>query len=90
MFARVFSHPFTAFALRDGRFLAVGSNDDMKAVTGKDTKVIDLKGQMVMPGLIDTPYGADIPTSRMILLSGDITDNLFVQRHLPYNPSTSS
>jgi predicted amidohydrolase YtcJ len=43
-----------AFALRDGKFLAVGSNDGMKAVTGKDTKVIDLKGKMVMPGLVDT------------------------------------
>ncbi len=26
-----------AFAVRDGKFLAVGSNDDMKAVTGKNT-----------------------------------------------------
>ena len=26
-----------AFALRDGKFLAVGSNDGMKAVSGKDT-----------------------------------------------------
>ena len=43
-----------AFAVRDGKFLTVGSNDDMKAVTGKDTKVINLKGKMVMPGLIDT------------------------------------
>ena len=43
-----------AFAIRDGKFLTVGLNDDMKAVTGPDTKVIDLKGQMVMPGLIDS------------------------------------
>ena len=43
-----------AFAVRDGKYVAVGSNDDMKAVTGPDTKVIDLKGQMVMPGLVDT------------------------------------
>ena len=35
-----------AFALRDGKFLKVGSNNDMKAVTGSDTKVIDLKGKM--------------------------------------------
>ena len=42
-----------AFAVRDGKFLAVGSNDDMKAVTGKDTRVVDLKGRMVMPGLVD-------------------------------------
>ena len=43
-----------AFAVRDGTFVAVGSNGDMKAVTGPDTEVVELKGQMVMPGLIDT------------------------------------
>jgi predicted amidohydrolase YtcJ len=43
-----------AFAVRDGKFFKVGSNDDMKAVTGKDTRVVDLKGRMVMPGLYDT------------------------------------
>ena len=43
-----------AFAVRDGKFLKIGSNDDMKVVTGKDTKVINLKGKMVMPGLVDT------------------------------------
>jgi predicted amidohydrolase YtcJ len=43
-----------AFAVKDGKFIAVGSNEDMKAVTGKDTKVVNLKGKMVMPGLIDT------------------------------------
>ena len=42
-----------AFAVRDGKFLVVGSDDDMKAVTGQDTRVIDLKGKMVMPGLTD-------------------------------------
>jgi predicted amidohydrolase YtcJ len=43
-----------AFAVRDGKYVAVGSNDDMKAVTGPDTKVVDLEGRMVMPGLVDT------------------------------------
>jgi predicted amidohydrolase YtcJ len=43
-----------AFAVKAGKFIAVGSNDDMKAVTGKNTKVVNLKGKMVMPGLIDT------------------------------------
>ncbi len=43
-----------AFAVKDGKFIAVGSNDDMKAVTGENTKTVDLKGKMVMPGLIDT------------------------------------
>ena len=43
-----------AFAVRDGKFAAVGTNEAMKKLTGSDTKVIDLKGEMVMPGLIDT------------------------------------
>jgi predicted amidohydrolase YtcJ len=43
-----------AFAIQNGKFVAVGSNDDMKAVTGKNTKVVSLKGNMVMPGLIDS------------------------------------
>jgi predicted amidohydrolase YtcJ len=43
-----------AFAVKDGKFIAVGSNDDMKAVTGENTKTVDLKGRMVMPGLVDT------------------------------------
>jgi predicted amidohydrolase YtcJ len=43
-----------AFAVRDGKYLKVGSNDDIKAVTGPDTKVVDLEGRMVMPGLVDT------------------------------------
>ena len=43
-----------AFAVRDGKFLKIGSNDDMKPFVGKDTRVVDLKGKMVMPSLVDT------------------------------------
>ncbi len=43
-----------AFAIRDGKFFVVGTDDEVKAVTGEDTRVIDLRGKMVMPGLIDT------------------------------------
>jgi predicted amidohydrolase YtcJ len=43
-----------AFAVRDGKFFKVGTNDDMKKLTGPDTKVVDLQGKMVMPGLVDT------------------------------------
>ncbi len=42
-----------AFALRDGRFLKVGSVEDMESVTGENTEVIDLEGQFVMPGFND-------------------------------------
>jgi predicted amidohydrolase YtcJ len=43
-----------AVAIRDGKFLAVGSNRQIEALAGKDTTTIDLKGRTVLPGLIDT------------------------------------
>ncbi len=43
-----------AFAVTDGKFIAVGSNEDMKAFTSENTKTVDLRGKMVMPGLVDT------------------------------------
>ena len=43
-----------AFAVKDGKFIAVGTNEDMKTFTGKNTKTVNLKGKMVMPGLVDT------------------------------------
>lgn len=43
-----------AVAIDDGKFIAVGANDEIKAFVGKDTKVIDLKGSFAMPGLVDT------------------------------------
>lgn len=43
-----------AFAVRDGRFIVVGSNDDVRPLIGKATRVIDGRGRTVIPGLIDT------------------------------------
>ncbi|MEA2997618.1 MAG: hypothetical protein QOG74_3167, partial [Alphaproteobacteria bacterium] len=43
----------TAVAIRDGRFLAVGTDKEVMALRGPKTKVIDLKGRRVLPGLID-------------------------------------
>ena len=42
-----------AFAIRAGRFVAVGG-DDIKSLAGKKTRVTDAKGLMVVPGFIDT------------------------------------
>jgi len=42
-----------AFAVRHGRFLAVGSNAEMRKLATKDTKVIDAAGLTVVPGFID-------------------------------------
>ena len=42
-----------AVAIRDGIIQAVGSNDDVLAFSGPNTKVVDLAGRMVLPGLQD-------------------------------------
>jgi predicted amidohydrolase YtcJ len=42
-----------AFAVRDGRFVYVGSRDGARALRGPRTRVLDLGGVTVLPGLID-------------------------------------
>jgi predicted amidohydrolase YtcJ len=42
-----------AMAVRDGRIIAVGPNKEMDACAGKETRKLDLKGQTILPGLID-------------------------------------
>ena len=43
-----------AVAIKDGKFLVVGSNADVEAVTGDSTDVVDLGGRFAMPGIQDT------------------------------------
>ena len=43
-----------ALAARDGKILALGSNEQILALKGAETRVIDLKGRTVLPGIIDT------------------------------------
>lgn len=42
-----------AFAVEDGKFSAVGSSADIRALAGTDTTVIDAAGRTVTPGFID-------------------------------------
>jgi predicted amidohydrolase YtcJ len=43
----------TSLAIRDGKILAVGSDADLAACASSRTQIIDLRGQTVLPGLID-------------------------------------
>ena len=43
-----------ALAIRDGKIAAVGSNSDIRKQAGPQTRVIDLQGRTVIPGLIDS------------------------------------
>jgi predicted amidohydrolase YtcJ len=42
-----------AFAVKGGRFAAVGSSGEMKALAGKKTQLFDAKQMTVVPGFID-------------------------------------
>ena len=44
----------TALAIRDGRFLAVGSAEDVAPLIGPETRRIDAKGRTLLPGFVDS------------------------------------
>ncbi len=58
-----------AVAISDGRFFAVGSNDEILALSTGRTKKIDLGGKRVLPGFIDAhshPAEAGLSHLRMV------------------------
>jgi predicted amidohydrolase YtcJ len=62
-----------AFAVKDGKFVAVGATAAIRARIGPDTKIIDLGGRFVTPGLADGHFhnegggtGIDLSATRSI------------------------
>jgi predicted amidohydrolase YtcJ len=48
------AHPsVSAMAIRDGRILALGGEQELSGCASKQTSVVDLHGKTVLPGLID-------------------------------------
>jgi predicted amidohydrolase YtcJ len=43
-----------ALAVRDGKIVAVGSNDEVRTLAGAAARIVDLGGRTVIPGLIDS------------------------------------
>ena len=58
----------SAMAIKDGRFLAVGQDEDMLSLAGLATDRIDLEGQTVVPGFIDSHIHAIRPTGHTVSL----------------------
>lgn len=42
-----------AVAIKDGKFMAVGSSKEIRSLAGESTTVMDLQGKTVIPGLMD-------------------------------------
>ena len=53
-----------AVAIEDGRVLAVGSNEQVRALTGPNTRILDAGGRLVTPGLTEAHVhlGVALPT----------------------------
>ena len=46
--------PAQALAVRDGKIAAIGSTAEIRALAGASTRIVDLGGRTVIPGLIDS------------------------------------
>ena len=62
-----------AVAIRDGRFVAVGTSAAIRALAGPSTEQVDLRGQTAVPGLADNHFhsigggpGVDLSRARTI------------------------
>src|SRR5258708_8282241 len=90
-----------AVAISGGRFLAIGSNDEVLALAAGNAKKIDLGRKTVLPGFIDAhshPAQAGLSHPRMVdcdlrsiahilkPLPEPTSNTPPAQRHLPSNP----
>lgn len=62
-----------AVAVKDGKILAVGTSDDIKTYIGSDTKVLDLKGKPLLPGINESHMHAPFFGASRPPLSLDLT-----------------
>ncbi|MCG8581481.1 MAG: amidohydrolase, partial [Bacteroidales bacterium] len=81
-----------AFAVKDGRFIKVGTNIEVQKLKGKATEVVDLRGHIVLPGLIDDHMHPDVAAENLANISFD-SDNtsyeefiVLIKRYLNENP----
>ncbi|MEJ2257887.1 MAG: amidohydrolase [Woeseiaceae bacterium] len=78
-----------AVAISDGRFVYVGGGDDVAAFKGSSTRVVDLDGRMVLPGMFDVHIHAlasgverlqcDLSSEGMLAEYGVLPDDLLAE-----------
>ncbi len=54
--ADALDHVIEGFAVTGDRFVAIGTNDTVRRYVGPQTRIIDLKGRFVSPGLTDDHF----------------------------------
>ena len=76
-----------AMAVKDGRIVEVGNEAQVRASAGPGTKMIDLKGRTVLPGLVDVhdhPY--DWAPTTPYIIKRVLSDDIVVTRYLEGSP----
>ena len=72
-----------AIHIKDGTILHVGANAEIRAMAGPGTKVIDLKGRFVMPGIINThDHPMDWDPLNPYIIRNVVTDDVHIERFL--------
>ncbi len=81
-----------AFAVRGDRFVGVGSRESLGHLIGPDTRIEDLNGQLVLPGLIDDHIHPDLGAESYFNVNIDAEADSFedfaaaVKAYLQANP----
>jgi predicted amidohydrolase YtcJ len=66
------THPYAeALAIEDGRFTAIGSNTEVRRLASPATRIIDVGGRLVTPGLIEAHAHFDMPLPGRPIVSPD-------------------
>jgi predicted amidohydrolase YtcJ len=61
-----------AVAVKDDKIVAVGNNNEIRKLVAKDTRILDLKGKTMLPGINDahihpSQYGVTLPPLSLVL-----------------------
>jgi predicted amidohydrolase YtcJ len=86
-------HPSaSALAVRGGRVVLTGSNAEVRALAGPRTRVLDVKGRTVIPGMVDAhAHLLGLATSlRNVALAGSKSYDEVIRRVLQRAPSIKS
>ncbi|MCG8687429.1 MAG: amidohydrolase [Desulfobacterales bacterium] len=81
-----------AFAVSGDKFLKIGSNEEIQALRTPDTQVVDLRGHLVLPGLIDDHMHPDMAAENYFNIQVDEMSTTYeefkalIQKELKENP----
>ena len=64
-----------ALAIKGGVLIKVGASEEMEAITGNNTTVVDLEGKFVMPGIVDDHIHPDMGADNYLNVFIKATDD---------------